>query len=293
MSVYQIYDFDGVALPLYEPTQDLSTGTVDSTLLASVGGTFDVWSGYQRQPRSTKTTITGIYEGTDGSVYLIDEVGNYVSDEVGNHILAASAAQYLRQQVDAIRAKVGVAGPLGRRRWDDTTIAQWKTARLLGVQQRSDIQHRTTLAGVDCTFESAMANWRDATVTTASATLAMGGTAVFVLSSDGNATVEDAIITITTGGYTLSSVSVVIATAGVDLEYTTAIGPGGTLVINCGTQSVTESGVGAYSGFALGAGHTARGWMPLAPGQHVVEVASTGFGSSPGTVSIAHYDQWV
>ena len=72
MSSYQIYEFDGVTLPIYNPDQDLSTGTVDSTLLASVGGTFDVWSSVQRTPRMVKHAVNGIYAADDTLLLLVD-----------------------------------------------------------------------------------------------------------------------------------------------------------------------------------------------------------------------------
>lgn len=288
MSVYQIYQFDGVDLPIYEPEQDLSTGAVDSTLLASVGGVFDVWSGYQRTPRIVKHTVGGIYEATDGTLYLVDHSGNYLIDHSSNRIITATGTQYLRQQVDAIRAKHGVAGALYRRRWDDTTVTQWKTARLLAVQERSDLQHRITLAKVDCVFESAMANWRAAAATTASGTLVSGGQVGLLLTSSGNATIDDATITVTAAG-AITSLQFVCVALGVDLRYTGSLASSNVLVIDCGTQTVTVDGVAAYAGFALGSGHTARGWLPLAPGSYALVVASNG----AGTVAVSQYDQWV
>ena len=93
MSSYQIYEFDGVPLPLYNPEQDLSTGTVDSTLMASVGGTFDVWSAYQRTPQKIKHTVSGIYAADDSLLLLKDHAGNQIVDHAGNRIMVATASQ--------------------------------------------------------------------------------------------------------------------------------------------------------------------------------------------------------
>jgi hypothetical protein len=257
MSSYQIYQFDGVALPLYNPEQDLSTGGVDSTLLASVGGTFDVWSGWRRLPRIVRHTVSGIYAAPDGTAYIVDHAGNQIVDHAGNAIIAGTAQALLRGQVDAIRAELGFVGPLWRRRWDDPAVAQWKAARLVAVQEKSDIKHRTIAAKLDCVFESAQAAWRDASIDTVSGSL--------------------------------TSLRFEILHLGIDLRYTGTLPVGAVLQIDCGTQAVTVNGAAAYSGFALGSGHTARGWMPLPPGMWPLQVASNG----AGTVSSSHYDQWV
>ena len=288
MSSYQIYEFDGVPLPLYNPEQDLSTGTVDSTLMASVGGTFDVWSAYQRTPQKIKHTVSGIYAADDSLLLLKDHAGNQIVDHAGNRIMVATASQQLRGQVDAIRAKVGVRGTLWRRRWDDMTVAQWKTARLLVAQEKGDVKHRTIMAKVDCIFESAMANWRSAAADVVSGTLVSGGQVGLLLGSEGNATIEDSVLTVTASG-TITSLQFAIAHIGVDLRYTGTLAAGSILTIDCGTQTVTVNGVAAYSGFALGSGHTARSWLPLPPGPWAMLVGSNG----AGTVQSSHYDQFV
>jgi hypothetical protein len=288
MSSYQIYEFDGVPLPIYDPEQDLSTGTVDSTLLASVGGTFDVWSSYQRTPRMVKHAVGGVYVADDVLLLLVDHAGNQIVDHAGNRIMVATDTQHVRGQVDALRAKVGVRASLWRRRWDDTTVSQWKTARLLAVQEKSDLQHRTVAAQCDCVFESAMANWRDATIDTISGTLVSSGQVGLLLGSDGNATIEDSTINVTASG-TISYLQFTIATLGVDLRYAGTIGAGSVLTIDCGAQTVTLNGAAAYSGFSLGGGHSARSWLPLPPGTWAMLVGSNG----AGTVQTSHYDQWV
>jgi hypothetical protein len=288
MSSYQIYEFDGVPLPVYNPDQDLSTGTVDSTLLASVGGTFDVWSGYQRTPRMIKHTVSGLYAADDALLLLVDHAGNQIVDHAGNRIMVATDTQQVRGQVDAIRAKVGIRSGLWRRRWDDTTVTQWKMARLLSVQDRSNLQHRTVATQVDCIFESAMANWRTATADVASGTLVSGGQVGLLLGNEGNATIEDSILIVTASG-TITSLQFTIAHLGVDLRYTDTLVSGSVLMIDCGAQTVTVNGAAAYAGFSLGNGHTARSWLPLPLGPSAMLVGSDG----AGTVQSSHYDQWV
>ena len=288
MSSYQIYEFDGVTLPIYNPEQDLSTGTVDSTLMASVGGTFDVWSDYQRTPRMIRHTVSGIYVADDPLLLLVDHAGNQIVDHAGNRIMVATDSQQVRGLVDALRAKVGVRGALWRRRWDDTAIVGWKAARLLSVQEKTSLEHRTVAAKIDCLFESAMANWRDGSSDAVSGTLVANGQVGLLLESTGTAAVEDSLITVTASG-TVTSLQFDALQLGVDLRYTGTLTPGQVLIIDCGAQAVTVDGAGAYAGFALGSGHTARGWMPLYVGQWALTVASNG----AGTVSTSHYDQWI
>lgn len=288
MSSYQIYAFDDVTLPYYNPEQDLSTGTVDSTLMASVGGMFDVWSSIQRTPRLIKHTVSGIYAADDTLLLLTDHAGNQIVDHAGNRIMVATDVQQVRGLVDALRAKTGVRGALWRRRWDDMTVAQWKTARLLSVQDRSNLEHRTVATQVDCLFESAMANWRSAAADVVSGTLVSGGQVGLLLGSEGNATIEDSVLTVTASG-TITSLQFSFPHLGVDLRYTGTIAAGSVLTIDCGTQTVTLDGAAAYSGFSLGNGHTARGWLPLPPGPWALLVGSDG----TGTVQSSHYDQFV
>ena len=49
-----------------------------------------------------------------------------------------------------------------------------------------------------------------------------------------------------------------------------------------------NNSVDDYASFALGSGHTARGWLPLDVGSIPCTVTTTGDGS----VSVRHYNQW-
>lgn len=288
MSSYQIYEFDGLALPAYNPEQDLGTGAVDSTLMASVGGVFDVASGSQRTVRMAKFAVSGVYASLEGTAMLVDEAGNQIVDHSGNRIIATTDPQLLRAQIDDLRAKIGVQGKLKRRRWDALTVTQWKTARLLNVEDKSDVNHRTRLAQLDLAFETAHSAWRDASADTVSASVTASGFAGLLLSGDGNATIEDSVITVAASG-AITSLKFAIPSLGVDLRYTGALASGQTLRIDCGAQTVTIGGAAAYAGFSLGSGHTARTWLPLPPGRYMLMVTADG----PATVTSTHYDQWV
>lgn len=289
MSAYQIYEFDGVALPTYNQDQDLGTGAVDPQLLASVGGVFDVAPGSQRLPRMTKIAVAGLYAAVDSATYnLVDHAGNRIVDHAGNAIIATTDQKVLRYQVDQLRAKIGVQAKLWRRRWDNQTVRQWKTARLLNAGERNDIKHRTRMAIYECQFETAMAAWRDATSDATSAAFTASQVAALLFASDGNATIEDTIISVAASG-TITSLQFAIPNLGIDLRYTGTLNSGQTLRIDCGAQTVKIGTAAAYAGFALGSGHTARTWLPLPPGRALMLVTANG----PGTVTGTHYDQWI
>lgn len=289
MAVYQIYQFDAVALPLYNPEASHDAGPTDSTLLQSIGGVFDVYGSRRRLPRIQRITMSGIYAVPDTPyVYLVDHAGVYIVDHQGDYQITATAQGYLRRQVDAIRAKQGVRGTLWRRRWDNTTVSQWKTARLLNVRERGNADQRAHYAEIDLEFETAHAAWRAATASTASKALVSGGSAGLNVTAGGNVPVSDAALTITASG-TITALAIKAVHAGIDLRWTGTLTSGQALVIDAGAQTVLQSGSDAYSGFALGSGHTAQGWLPLAEGITPLIIESNG----PGTAAAAWYDQWI
>jgi len=288
MAVYQIYQFDDVPLPLYNPSAMHDAGPVASTLRDSLGGAFDVYGSRRRLPSTLKFSISGIYAAADGDVLLVSHDGTYIVDHAGIYILTATAKGYLRRQVDAIRAKMGVRGTIYRRRWDDTTVVQWKTARLLRIAERGEAEQRAMYAKLDLEFETAHAAWRSATAVTVSKTLVSGGAVGANLTAGGNVPVTDAIITVTAAG-AITSLAIKALHAGIDLRYTGTLAAGQVLTIDCGAQTVTLNGVNAYAYFALGSGHTVQGWLPMVEGLTPAIVESNG----AGTVVISLYDQWV
>lgn len=288
MAVYQIYQFDAVMLPLYNPQATHDAGPSASTLQASIGGVFDVYGARRRLTTALKVVVSGIYAASEGDVLLVDHLGRNIVDHLGRLMLVATPRQWLRLQVDAIRAKQGVRGTLYRRRWDQASVVQWKTARLLNVRERGEAAQRALYAEVDLEFETAMAAWRAATPSTASGALVSGGAVGIGVTAGGNAPVTDAIITITATG-AISSVAIKGLHAGIDLRWVGSLAAGQTLQIDCGRQTVVSSAGNAYGGLALGSGHYGQGWLPLAEGITPLLVESNG----PGSVSVAWYDQWV
>ena len=283
--MYQIYQFQSVALPLYHPAQEHNV-SVASTLVPAIGGVADYFGSRRRMPQVTQFAIKGMYAGDYYN--LVTEGGAYLSDESNNHLIAHSATAELRTQLDEIRALEGVRGTLYRKRWDDLAI-QWKTARLLQVRRSTAVSERTIRAELECTFDAVDALWRHSTQTTASGTLSSGGTVTLVVANTGDQPVEDAQLTITASGGTITSVTVVCTAAGVSFTWAGSLASGSALVVDAGALTVRKSDVDSYSGFSLNSAHSARTWLPLAPGINSLQISSVG----PGTASVAFYPQFL
>ncbi len=287
MAIYQIDQFDGVLLPLYNPEQDLSPAAVDSTLEASIDATFDAAGSGRQRAAQHALTVRGMFAGME-TIYLVDHTGKYIVDHAGNRIIVATALGWLRGQVENLSSRVGVRGTLWRKRWDAESVRQWKTARLLAVRLPHDYKRRLNLTECECSFESSMAAWRSAALITTSGSIAGAGSVGLAISNGGQVTVDDAVLTVTATA-PITSISVVCPAAGISLAWTGSLGAGSSLVIDCGAQTVRAAGVDAYSGFSLAAAHTADGWLPLAKGITVLVITL----SAAGSVSLAHYNQFL
>ena len=279
---YLITTFDGVPLPLYDPEQDDSAAEALSTLLDSVGGTFDYYGTANRLPRKYGIEVSGIYVGE--TEYLVDDADNYIVDEAGNYIIAGTAVNRLRDQIQALRAKLGVRGTLTRIRQDDN-VQQTITARLLQVRHDKRQQEMARLAKLTCLFESVQTAWQAASATTTTGNATDGVQMGLTVSNGGDVTVYDATLTIARTSGTITAITIV--GSGISLAWTGSTT--GTLTINCGAKTVRIGSTDSYNGFSLGSGHTSRGWLPLAPGITPLVVTVTG---GNATVTIRHYNQF-
>ena len=280
MSSHQIYEFDGVALPLYNQQQDLGTGAVTSSIVLTAGGALD-WAGSARRlPRAQAATVTGIYAAEVDGDRLVTSTGDALIASTGVYIVTHSGRADLRAQVGALKAKIGTRGTLRRRRFDDTTVTQWRTARLIDVRERGEVAERGWRAGIDCVFETVLPGWRAASQSTASLIAnALVGVA-------GMLPVRHAVLTVTASAE-ITSVAVSCAERGIAWAWSGTLAAGTSLVISDEAQTVVNAGADAYSGLVLGSGHTAAGWLDLEPGNQSVSVAVVGTASA---VSLAWWD---
>lgn len=282
---YRTTYFDGVLLPGYDASRNMGSGSVDSSLIASIGGVYDYYGSQQRAPRKQQFDVRATYLGE--VVYEVDESGNFMVDESGNFVVWGTSTEYLRTQVDAILAKRGAVGNLTRVRLDNETVEQTKSCRLLQVQFPQKQLGAKSLAEITCTFETAQVNWRDATASTTSTSLTAGAPKYLYAGNDGNVPLDDAIITIARTSGTISAVSLI--GDGIDISWTGAIGASQSLVIDCGLQTVRIGTIDEYDGFCINAGHTARGWFPMNLGQTGLQATVTG---GAATYTISWYNQW-
>jgi len=284
MASYQVITFDGVSLPLYNPEQDAGADA-ESGLIDTVGRTFDYVGSRQRLPRRQAVHVRGVFYGF--MTFWETESGDRIVTETGDELIFGNGTQMLRAQLDALTAKIGAQGQLVRKRWDDQSVTQWITARLLRARPRSRVEDHTVATEVDALFESSMAAWRSSTATSTNGTLVSGGSVGMLVESGGNAQVDDAVITVTASG-AITSLRFQAAAEDVDFSWSGSLASGQSLVIDCGARTVQIGSTDAYN-LALNAAHTALGWLVLPAGLISLVVTSDG----PGSVQIDHYDQWV
>lgn len=277
-------EFDDVSLPIGNPSQDHSPAASASGRASAVGGNYDLYGNANGNAQPQTLSMTGTYWGE--IEYLVDETGDYLVDETGDYLIEGSVAADLRSQVAALRAKVRTRAPLWRRRLDDD-VRDWKEARFVRMSQPQIKEDRDFKAEITCEFETLMTNWHAADASVASASVAASSPTAVIVENSG-ATIEDAVITITRTSGTITALLVAAAELGVSLHWTGSLGSGDVLVIDSGAKTVRKNGADAYGDFELYTGHTARGWMPITPGNQAIVFTLTG---GAATCAISYYYQ--
>jgi hypothetical protein len=289
--MYAIVRFGTVQLPERMPTDDLSTGHVESTLRASIGATYDLYGALPTQPRRQEIVAKGIYLGETGYwVDAADQPEDAGSAGAGDYLIFGNKAQMIQAQLDAIKGKVGQRDQLWRERSNDRAL-HWKQARLLQVRHLQGQERAGYISEIECTFESAQGGaWRAETAVKHSYALAATGYEyALVVPVDSEYTIDDAVITITRGSGSLVSVVIRCFELGIDLTWVGLATSSGALIIDCGAQTMRHSnGSDIYQYFAFGNTHTARGWCPLPPGDHLFYMTVAG---GTATVDISYYPQ--
>jgi hypothetical protein len=269
---YKLISFFGITLPERMVDEDVGTPSVDSALIDNIGASLDYFGVNQRYARRHTLTYKGMY--------------------------VAASASALDSLINNLYAKLGTYGDLVRQRISNGD-QQNKKARLLSVKHQRPIQHAGALvAEVELTFESAERAWRFPDIVTFQSNINVGSPLTFTVTPNGNFVADDPTITFIPGNGTLSSLRLVCTALGVDWTYTGAVFIGTMLAINCGIQTVRAVTsplppavlVDAYANFALAGTHTARSWLPLAPGGNSITVTVTGAG---GLFTLSYYHKWV
>jgi hypothetical protein len=125
-----------------------------------------------------------------------------------------------------------------------------------------------------------------------------GVTNDLIFANNGNAYIDNAIITITAGTGTITQVIARHTTVGGtiynDLVWNGSLSTAQVLEIDCGAFTVKKNGVDDYANFSLGAGHREVPWFRLwAEANNYVKVILTGgTGTEPATIDLDYYDGW-
>ena len=282
---YTLTEFDSVPLPIAMPEDDLSTGTVDSSLQDSIGGVYNYFGSAQRLPRRHQFSHRGKYEG-DVAYRITDTNYFRVTDSGLVRVTATAAIADLHGKVNDIKGKIGVLGILWRRRLADDELT-WKQCRLLKVNHVEVIENANMVSEVESIYETSDVGWRSENAVVTSESAADGVGEALNVPNGGTIPVHDVILSVERTSGTITAVTIV--GAGIDITWTGSIAAGETLTIDSGLQTVQVEDDDEYSGFVLGAGHTVEGWLPLTLGANVLTVTVTGGNAD---VSVEHFDQW-
>lgn len=277
---YTISRFGSVELPCAAAEEPVGTAGSRSGLVTIPGGYYDAY-GSERAPRER-------------------EIINRKA------ILHRATPALLQTAYNELRAMRGVRAKLYISQPDGSSY--WTIARLLKITSQSGPDNIRHLE-INMAFELLWPMWYgertgDGWVLDSGEVLDDGLTldesgGLFALNTSpksvtvtngGNATVKNAIITVTAAGTDITALT--IAKSGeTQLVYSGTIAAGESLVIDVGAWSVENDGADDYANFALGASHVIEEWLHLTPGSNTITVTKTG-GSTASTIGIEFYDGW-
>ena len=278
----RLTQFGTYTLPLFNKRDQVGTGDTGGSLLNLVSGASYDGLG-TGDATEAATTLTTSYE-------IIDST--------------ASAVQTAR---DAIRALAGQRLRLWAQMPDASLRFVWaRLARIRMERRREYIFYQP----VELTFEVAAPGW-NGTQHGAAWLLDDGETLdtglyldlddVWIPSADGddetfnnggNRTVRDAFVTITASA-TAAISNITISCGDCDWTWTGTVAVSTSLTIDCGTRSIKNNGVDAYSGFALNAGHTVADWLQLEPGDNTITINYSDNADNSAGVTVSYYDGWM
>ena len=109
------------------------------------------------------------------------------------------------------------------------------------------------------------------------------------ITNGGNRTVTNAVLSFKAAGNPVSAITLVCGSC--DWTFSGSVAAGKILTIDCGTRSVRNDGVDAYSLFTLNAGHTVADWLQLKSGANAVTITYTCAGAAT-TLTPTFYDGW-
>lgn len=274
--MYRFLSFGGVTLPIYNRQENHDGGTVDSSIVKTINGSFDPLGAKRAVPISAIFSMRAIIadELTTGAdpVYWITGEGDQIviggGDTFVFEVGSGSSGETIRDQLDELRALIGAVGTLIRQPKTGGDGNQSITARLLAVRQQKTTE---LYAEIDVTFEAVYPYWHGASKSANRVSTTISAT------NGGNAPVRDATLTVTG-----SATSVTVTGTGINFTWTGSISGGQQLVIS--GNSVTANG--SPSKVTINSGHTRDVLIELESGANTLTV--TGGASA----SLSWYDTW-
>lgn len=253
----------GEALPQLDGSEPQGAGEFPGSMVELPGGKAWDWLGSDRAvSRSQVITITGDW-------------------------VAASVAA-METKIDNLNALFGVRSYLWRSN-DGGTTTRKRLARCIGVRVPIEMQS-ALVATIELDFELAPGLWQG--TAHSETTIIDAASHAVATTNNGNATVRDAIITVTAKVAAITAVSFYINGI-LHWHYSGTIGINKALVVNCDTKTVTNDGVDAYVNFALQADHPSADWNPLAAGLNTITVETTSTDHTAHEVKLEYADGWI
>jgi hypothetical protein len=258
---YWAVKFGSTDLPMRTPSQAVGIPVMRGLGIATVGGAVD--------PNGTSEAAVRV-------PYMQRTEGVVVADTAA----ALGTAMY------ALRALYGKRDKLYRAR--DGGGTEWVYARLTQIDAQRGLDD-TLMQTVGMGWQIYDPVWSGSAHSVAG-TLT-GGTANISLVNNGNARVDNAVITVTVAGAALTGLTMQVAGTS-QFTWAGTVAVSDALVFDCGAPTVRNNGVDAYSGFGYGTAHYVSRWLELEPGTTTFTVIRTGGGTAT-TVGVSYYDGWM
>jgi hypothetical protein len=278
--MYVLERFGSITLPTYNTTRTLSPVAAQLAFIQTASGTFDS-------------------DGSGRNRQNLPHPLRYQAD-VNESTVANS-----RTLLDSLRASVGIRGTLYRRALDDSSIHTC-TARLSAMPYEGQLRDRAVKRTITLEFQQ-LSRWRgqprgvgwhfdegiifdDGHVFDQTPPIALNTTPkTIVVTNGGNLPVRDVQIVITSQ---VTAIDVITLKApGIDINWSSHVVPGTSVVIDAGSWSILNNGVDAYSGLTLGANHNLENWLEFPPGVTNL-IVTRDVGSATCTCAVIFYDGW-
>jgi hypothetical protein len=276
--MYILSRFGSTLLPNRVPSSDAGTGdSLDSIAPLPDGNKFDYW-GSDQTPRA-------------------DVPITHIGKIVGTSTADATA------QFRALRALRGKRAKLYRTlQTEDGEAVEWCWARCLSApatHERQNIRHQV----VELQFKMLSPIWYgrrrggwsfddgesfdDGLFFDEGALVFDTTEDPFSIYNDGNATVKNAVITLTATGAVTNPI--ILNTAnGIGMKYNGGLVNTDVLVFDCGAKSLKKNGTEVYQDFeAIATDSASAWWFPIEPGENEIELTGTNY-----EVEFRYSDGW-